>query len=126
MKRREIFDPVATSLVHDLEEMSKLRKLPKRARETAIRRQARNDERIKKERERQAARLRITADIPPDIYSEIVSLADKHRISASGLISLACFRLLSDIDNGLNLDEYKVPSKSPKYMNVIAIPKISK
>jgi hypothetical protein len=75
------------------------------------RKKARQRERMKQRRE-----FRVTYDLPPSIRNRIAKLAEKGKFPASQLAAVLLLEGLRHLDAGdINLDKYKVPSKSPRY-----------
>lgn len=120
--RRQTLDPSVADILRDMDSTQAVRKLPKREREAAQRKVARAAARDRKERARQAARVRLTADVPREVFDYITALAASHSVPVSGLVALACHRLIVDIGNGFNFDAYKKPSRSPRYGWIIEVP----
>jgi hypothetical protein len=60
--------------------------------------------------------LRATYDLPPMLRQRIKDLADRERLPASQLVSLALIRFLNDLETGaVDVDAMKQPSRSPRY-----------
>jgi hypothetical protein len=78
------------------------------------------NERKKRNRERAkiAARReqRATYDLPPSLRQQIKVLAEKERLPASQLVTLALIRFLDDLKaDEVELSDFKEPSSSPRY-----------
>ena len=53
---------------------------------------------------------------PPNLRQEIKNLAEKERLPASQLVTLALLRFLDDLEDGeVELGDFKEPSRSPRY-----------
>ena len=100
-------DPAVSSLLAGMEQRQSELQLPRRERE-----------RIVKERLKIQARRdhRATYDLPPVLREDLRDLAESLGIPASQLAALALARFLIDYsEERINLDEYKQPSRSPRY-----------
>lgn len=119
--RRNVLDSSVADLLNDMDTAQAARKLPRRERDSARRRLEREIARNRKEQARQAARVRLTADVPQEVSDYITALAASHSVPVSGLVALACHRLIVDVGNGFDLGKYKKPSRSPRYEWIIEI-----
>jgi hypothetical protein len=107
LNRRPIIDPAVADLLSNMEQ---------RQAESQMTR----NERRKRNRERNkiAARReqRATYDLPPSLRQLIKQMAEKERLPASQLVTLALIRFLDDLQDGkIDLGQYKEPSRSPRY-----------
>ena len=71
-----------------------------------------------KERKKAAGRLpgRVNLDLPLELKKRVFDLAEAKRIPASQIVALFLADGLRRLDSGeLKLDEYRRPSKSPRY-----------
>jgi len=107
LQRRNVLDPAVADLLSGMEQKQAEYLLPRRAR-------------IKKSREQAkiAARreLRATYDLPPVVRQRVRQVAEKERLPASQLVTLALARFFQDMEAGeVNLAEFKQPSRSPRY-----------
>lgn len=103
-ERKSSIDPAVADILGDLGRKEKERKLPKR-----------EQQKKRKERAKAAKRSKALYDLPPDLKDALSELAEREETTASQLAALAIHRLLSDVGNGvLKLEEYKIPSRSPK------------
>jgi hypothetical protein len=106
-ERRQVLDPAVADLLKGMQQKQTDAQLPRKERE-----------RLSRERAKIQARrdMRATYDLPPSIREEIRELAEKLRLPASQLVTLALARFLSDHAAGsLDLSLYKQPSRSPRY-----------
>lgn len=106
-ERRQVLDPAVADLLKGMQQKQNEAQLPRRERE-----------RLSRERAKIQARrdMRATYDLPPTIREEIRELAERLRLPASQLVTLALSRFLSDHTEGrVDLSRYKQPSRSPRY-----------
>jgi hypothetical protein len=107
LARRQILDPTVADLLSDMESKQAEAMLPRREREKRARERAK----IQARRDR-----RVTYDLPPVVRQIIEELAERERIPASQVVSLALARFLQDLAQGrVDLSVYKQPSRSPRY-----------
>lgn len=100
-------DPAVSSLLAGMEQRQAELQLPRRERERIVK------ERLKIQARREQ---RATYDLPPVLREELRDLAESLGIPASQLAVLALARFLIDYnENRIELDEYKQPSRSPRY-----------
>ena len=106
-QRRSILDPAVADLLSGMEERQANAQLPRKERIRKSKEQAK----IMARRE-----LRATYDLPPIIRQRIRVLAEKERIPASQVVSLALARFLKEMEDGkIDLAIFKQPSRSPRY-----------
>ena len=77
-------------------------------------------EREKKKKEREKIRRRrpfhTTYDIPVELRERIKTIAEQHAIPASQVAPLGLLLVVQALDDGqVDLNTYKVPSRSPRY-----------
>jgi len=106
-KSSESLDPAVSSLLSSMEQRAAEAQLPRRERERLVKQrlkiQARRDQRA-------------TYDLPPMLREQLRDLAENVGVPASQLATLAIARFLIDYRaNKIDLDEYKQPSRSPRY-----------
>lgn len=106
-KSSESLDPAVSSLLSSMEQRAAEAQLPRRERERLVKQrlkiQARRDQRA-------------TYDLPPMLREQLRDLAENVGVPASQLATLAISRFLIDYRaNKIDLDEYKQPSRSPRY-----------
>jgi len=106
-KSSESLDPAVSSLLSGMEQRAAEAQLPRRERERLVKQrlkiQARRDQRA-------------TYDLPPMLREQLRDLAENVGVPASQLATLAIARFLIDYRaNKIDLDEYKQPSRSPRY-----------
>lgn len=107
MERRQVLDPAVADLLAGMEQKQAEASLPRRQREKKARERAK----IQARRDQRA-----TYDLPPALRERIKNLADELRLPASQLVTLALARFLQAFDQGgVDLGEYKRPSRSPRY-----------
>lgn len=100
-------DPAVSGLLAGMEQRQAELQLPRRERERIVK------ERLKIQARRDQ---RATYDLPPVLREDLRDLADSLGIPASQLAALALARFLIDFNDGrIDLDEYKQPSRSPRY-----------
>jgi hypothetical protein len=100
-------DPAVSGLLAGMEQRQAELQLPRRERERIVR------ERLKIQARREQ---RATYDLPPVLREELRDLAESLGIPASQLAALALARFLVEYhENRIDLDEYKQPSRSPRY-----------
>lgn len=107
LQRRKVLDPAVADLLSGMEQRQAEYQLPRRTR-------------IKKSREqaKMAARreLRATYDLPPVLRQRVTHVAEKERLPASQLVTLALARFFQDLEAGrVDLGKFKQPSRSPRY-----------
>lgn len=90
-QRRSILDPAVADLLSGMEERQANAQLPRKERIRKSKEQAK----IMARRE-----LRATYDLPPIIRQRIRVLAEKERIPASQVVSLALARFLKEMEDG--------------------------
>ncbi len=106
-ERRQVLDPAVADLLSGMERRKAETQLPRQQREKKAKERAK----ITSRREQRA-----TYDLPPQLRQRIKDLADRERLPASQLVSLALIRFLNDLDNGtVDVDAMKQPSRSPRY-----------
>lgn len=106
-ERKPVLDPAVADLLAGMEQRQHEAQLPRKVREKKARERARNQAR----REQRA-----TYDLPPVVRNSIKELAEKHNLPISQLVTLALIRFMNDYqDQLIDLDQYKVSTKSPKY-----------
>jgi hypothetical protein len=100
-------DPAVSGLLAGMEQRQAELQLPRRERERIVR------ERLKIQARREQ---RATYDLPPVLREELRDLGESLGIPASQLATLALARFLVDFhEKRIDLDEYKQPSRSPRY-----------
>jgi hypothetical protein len=94
------------------------RQLPAKERKAKTKERAKNEERKGK---------RASYDLPPEMIKAIARIADEVKAPASQLVALAISQLLDQIVlHKLDLTDYLIPAKSPRYDYRIALDKIRK
>jgi predicted DNA-binding protein len=107
LERRQVLDPAVADLLSGMERRKAETQLPRQQREKKARERAK----ITSRREQRA-----TYDLPPQLRQRIKDLADRERLPASQLVSLAIIRFLNDLESGtVDVDAFKQPSRSPRY-----------
>ena len=107
LTRRPVLDPAVADLLANMEQKHADSQL------TRSERKKRNRERAKIAARREQ---RATYDLPPSLRQSIKVMAEKERLPASQLVTLALIRFLEDIKAGeVDLSEFKEPSSSPRY-----------
>jgi hypothetical protein len=107
LTRRPVLDPAVADLLSNMEQKHADSQL------TRSERKKRNRERAKIAARREQ---RATYDLPPSLRQSIKVMAEKERLPASQLVTLALIRFLEDIQSGeVDLSEFKEPSSSPRY-----------
>ena len=107
LTRKPVLDPAVADLLSNMEQKHADSQL------TRGERRKRNRERAKIAARRDQ---RTTYDLPPSLRQQIKVLAEKERLPASQLATLALIRLLDDLKAGeIDLSAYKEPSTSPRY-----------
>ena len=107
LTRKPVLDPAVADLLSNMEQKHTDSQL------------SRSDRRKRnREREKIAARrdARVTYDLPPALRQHIKKMAEKERLPASQLVTLALIRFIEDLKHGeIDLGIYKEPSDSPRY-----------
>jgi hypothetical protein len=104
--RKNAIDPAVADLLAGMDRQAERRALPADQR----RKQA-------KAREKIARRNRITLDLPPVIEQRLTEIAEEQQCPISQVAAILIQRGISDYTAGdLNMDAYKTPSKSPRYV----------
>ena len=71
-----------------------------------------------------AKRHRFNMDIDPDLAAGLAALAEQMHCPASGLAALAICKLIDDVNDGMDLQNYLSPcAKSHRYKYTIKTPK---
>ena len=107
-------DPAVSALLNQTQRRQEEARLSRREREKK-----------KKEREKIRARrpYHTTYDIPLELRQRLKDLAEGHGVPASQLATLGLLRFVEDLaDRKVDLDAYKVASRSPRYDYNLAIP----
>lgn len=105
--RKSVLDPAVSSILSGMEQRQAEQLLPRKERERLVK------QRLKIQARREQ---RVTYDVPPVIREELSQLARDLGIPASQLATLALARFMADYhENRIDLDEYKQPSRSPRY-----------
>lgn len=105
--RKQVLDPSVADLLSNMEQKHADTLLSRSERKK------RNRERAKIAARRES---RVTYDLPPALRQHISALAEKERLPASQLVTLALIRFLEDMKKGqVELGIYKEPSQSPRY-----------
>jgi hypothetical protein len=107
-------DPAVSALLNQTQRRQEEARLPRR-------------ERDKKKKEREKIRARrpyhTTYDIPLELRQRIKELAERHGVPASQLATLGLLRFVEDLaESKVDVDAYKVASRSPRYDYNLAIP----
>ena len=111
LTRRPVLDPAVADLLANMEQKHADSQL------TRSERKKRNRERAKIAARREQ---RATYDLPPSLRQSIKVMAEKERLPASQLVTLALIRFLEDIKAGeVDLSEFKEPSSSPRYDDLL-------
>jgi hypothetical protein len=74
----------------------------------------------KKERSRQAARVRVTLDVPDWLKAELLRLADQEQTSASSIAAFLIARGIRELRKG-TLVLSKTASESPKFVFLVEV-----
>ncbi len=107
LTRKPVLDPAVADLLSNMEQKHSDAQL------TRSERRKRNRERAKIEARREQ---RVTYDLPPALRQHIKLLAEKERLPASQLVTLALIRFLKDLEEQkIDLSIFKEPSQSPRY-----------
>ena len=107
LARKQVLDPSVADLLSNMEQKYTESQL------TRSERRKRNRERAKIAARRES---RVTYDLPPALRQHMMKLAEKERLPASQLVTLALIRFLEDLKSGqIDLGIYKEPSQSPRY-----------
>lgn len=106
-ERRPVLDSAVADLLNTMEERQREAQLPRRQREKKARERAK----IQARRDQRA-----TYDLPPEVRQKVKELADAERLPASQIVTLALLRFLQAYEaGGVDLSQYKQPSRSPRY-----------
>ena len=105
MQRKQSIDPTVANLLGDMNRDTERRRLP-----------AKEKKRQAKEREKMAARNRMTLDIPPEIEQRLTELANQYHVPVSQLFTYLVYAGLHLLDEG-SIDPLWcfVPTNSPRY-----------
>jgi hypothetical protein len=107
MSPNKPLDPAVSGLLAGMEQHQSELQLPRKERERIVK------ERLKIQARREQ---RATYDLPPVIRESLHDLAEELGIPASQLATLALARFLQEYQNkNITLDEFKQPSRSPRY-----------
>lgn len=106
-ERRQVLDPAVADLLKGMQQKQNELQLPRKERERLSRERAK----IQSRRD-----MRATYDLPPSIREEMRELAEKLRLPASQLVTLALLRFINEYSDGnIDLSKFKQPSRSPRY-----------
>ena len=107
LERRQLLDPAVADLLNGMEHRQAESALPRKEREKRARERAK----IQARRDQRA-----TYDLPPEIRERFKELSEQLRVPASQVVTLALARFLKEYEaGGIDLSQYKRPSKSPRY-----------
>jgi len=107
LTRKQVLDPSVADLLSNMEQKHAETLL------TRSERRKRNREKAKIAARRES---RVTYDLPPLLRQHMMALAEKERLPASQLVTLALIRFLEDLKKGqVDLGVYKETSQSPRY-----------
>ena len=105
--RRQIIDPAVADLISGMDQKQAEMQLPRRERMKKKREQAK----ILARREQRA-----TYDLPPSLRQEVKQIAERERVPASQIVTLALIHFVNQYTSGqIDLSLYKQPSRSPRY-----------
>lgn len=105
--RRQIIDPAVADLISGMDQKQAEMQLPRRERMKKKREQAK----IFARREQRA-----TYDLPPSLRQEVKQIAERERVPASQIVTLALIHFVNQYTSGqIDLSLYKQPSRSPRY-----------
>lgn len=113
LTRRQTLDPAVADLLGGMEQRHEERSLPRKEREKKAKERRRAEE-------RKPSRLNL--DLPPRVKQGVKDLAARESVPESQLVTLAIVRFFEDLKAGrVKLEDYKRPTKSPKYDWVLEI-----
>ena len=104
--RKNAIDPAVADLLTSMDRNAQRRALPadQRRKQAAA-------------REKMAGRNRITLDLPPAIEQRLTELAEQQQCPISQVAAILISQGLSSLAAGdLVLEDYRTPSKSPRYL----------
>ncbi|NPV87112.1 MAG: hypothetical protein HPY45_14025 [Anaerolineae bacterium] len=105
--RRQIIDPAVADLISGMDQKQAEMQMPRRERMKKKREQAK----IFARREQRA-----TYDLPPSLRQEVKQIAERERVPASQIVTLALIHFVNQYTSGqIDLSLYKQPSRSPRY-----------
>jgi len=112
LDRKQVVDPAVAEMLQDLEKKNRIAKLPKPEQN-----KARKD----------AARHKVGLDLPPSLHDVLHRIAEKEKISLSGLVTFYLYRGVVNHDaNCEELSPYKRFSRCPRFEYVLDFTELEK
>ena len=110
--RRSIVDPAVADMLSEMERKKRITSLPKSEQAKA---------------RRDAARHKVGLDLPPELHKLLRKIAEKERISISGLVTYYLYRGVVDHAAGkVELSPYKRLSRCARFEYVLDLEKLEK
>lgn len=104
-KRRMIIDPAVADMLSDLEHKQRISTLPKSQQE-----KARKD----------ASRHKVGLDLPPALHDSLRQIAERERISISGLVTFFLYQGVTDYNAGrVELSPFKRLSRCARFEYIL-------
>jgi len=110
--RRNVVDPAVAEILSDMEKKQRIASLP-------------NSKKVKARRD--ASRHKVGLDLPPELHEALRSIADRERISVSGLVTFYLYRGVVDHQAGkVELSPFKRLSRCARFEYVLDLTKLEK
>jgi hypothetical protein len=112
LNRRNVVDPAVADMLSEMERKKRIASLPKSRQE-----KARKD----------AARHKVGIDLPPVLHNSLRRIAERERISISGLVTYYLYLGVMDYETGkVELSPYKQISRCARFEYVLDFTKLEK
>ena len=112
VKRRAIIDPAVADMLSDMEHKQRIAALPRSKQE-----KARKD----------ASRHKVGLDLPPALHESIRQIAERERISVSGLVTYYLYQGIIDYDAGkVELSPFKRLSRCARFEYILDFAELEK
>ena len=112
LNRRSVVDPAVAEMLSDMEKKRRIASLPKSKQE-----KARKD----------ASRHKVGLDLPPELHESLRNIAERERISISGLVTFYLYRGVVDHEAGkVDLSQFKRLSRCARFEYVLDLTKLEK
>ncbi len=109
-KRRPVIDPAVADMLSDMERKKRISNLPK-----SKQGKARKD----------ANRHKVGLDLPPALHEALRQIAERERISISGLVTFYLYRGVVDYEAGkVELSPYKRLSRCARFEYILDLTKL--
>ena len=112
LNRRTVVDPAVADMLSDMEKKRRIASLPKSKQEKA---------------RKNSARHKVGLDLPPALHESLRQIAERERISISGLVTFYLYRGVADQNSGkVELSPYKRLSRCARFEYVLDLAQLEK